>query len=166
MDGIAKVSYTHEDMIAALVANPLISQNELAARYGYTPAWVSRILTSDAFQAKLHEKTVECIDPIIRASVQERFKALVSRSLEILEEKLNKPSEAIPDQFALRTFELGARAAGYGARLDTPPPSQQNVHIHLEGLRDNLVQLLRKTKSEVIEDQRALPVASTGEQGE
>lgn len=152
MPGIAKVRYTHEDMIAQLIANPLISQNELADRYGYSPAWISRIMTSDSFQARLHEESAKYIDPVIRASVQERFKALVSRSLEIIEEKLNKPSDAISEQFALRTFELGARAAGYGARIESQPAPQQNVHIHLENLGDNLVRLLRKRKTEALED--------------
>jgi hypothetical protein len=150
MDGIAKVRYTHEDMIATLIANPLISQNELALRYGYSAAWVSRIMTSDSFQARLHEKSAEYLDPVIRASVQERFKALVSRSLEILEEKLNRPSEAIPDQFALRTFELGTRAAGYGARTDTSPAIQQNVNVYLQQHGEQLVGLLRRKKAEVL----------------
>src|SRR5208283_6217005 len=150
MDHIAKVRYTHEDMIATLIADPLISQNELALRYGYSPAWVSRIMTSDSFQVRLHEESAKYIDPVIRASVQERFKALVSRSLEILEQKLNKPAEAIPDQFALRTFELGARAAGYGARLEQSPVAQQSVHIHLENLGENLVQLFGKRKIEAL----------------
>ena len=150
MDHIAKVRYTHEDMIATLIADPLISQNELALRYGYSPAWVSRIMTSDSFQVRLHEESAKYIDPVIRASVQERFKALVSRSLEILEEKLNKPASAIPDQFALRTFELGTRAAGYGARSDTVPVVQQNVNVYLEQHGENLVHLLRKKKAEVL----------------
>ena len=31
---IAKVRYTHEDCIDCIIANPGISQNDLAARYG------------------------------------------------------------------------------------------------------------------------------------
>lgn len=151
MNAIAKVNYTHEDMISTLIANPLISQNDLAARYGYSPAWVSRIMTSDAFQARLHEESARHLDPVIRASVQERFKALVSRSLEILEEKLNKPSEAISDQFALRTFELGSRAAGYGARIESTPTTPVSVHVHLEQMADNLTGLLRRKKTEALE---------------
>ena len=74
--GVARVSYTHDAMIDAIIHNPTISQNQLAAHFGYTPGWVSQIIASDAFQARLAERTGELVDPTIRASVEDRFKAL------------------------------------------------------------------------------------------
>ena len=53
MGNLDKIRYTHTDMIDHIIANPWVSQNDLAARYGYTPAWVSNIMASDAWQAAM-----------------------------------------------------------------------------------------------------------------
>src|SRR5206468_207447 len=39
--GPVKLNYTHEDCIDAILANPAITQTELATRYGYTQSWIS-----------------------------------------------------------------------------------------------------------------------------
>jgi hypothetical protein len=147
--GINQVRYTHDDMVDTIVANPVISQNELAARYGYTASWVSQIITSDAFQARLHERREELTDPTIRATMKERFEALIMRSIEILNEKLNKPSDKVSDQLVLQTLGLASRSAGYGARVETPSPAPVNVHLHLNEMAGNLTQLLRREKAKV-----------------
>lgn len=146
--GIAKVSYTHEAMIDLLLANPALSQQELAAHFGYSASWICQILSSDAFQAKYAERAKDVTDPVVMQAVEKRFKALVLRSLEILAEKLERPSESIPDNLALRTFELASRAAGYGGKQDHTPAPAGDIHLHLEGLGGNLVSLLRKKRSE------------------
>lgn len=145
--GIEKVRYTHDGMINLIIANPAVSQNELAKHFGYTASWISQIIASDAFQSRLAERTTELVDPMIRTSVEEKFKGLVLRSLEILAEKLNKPSDQIPDQLALRALEVSSKAAGYGAR-EAPLVQVNNITTHLDELGDNLVRLLRKKKQE------------------
>lgn len=144
---IQKVRYTHDAMIDLIIANPAISQNELALHFGYSPSWISQIIAADAFQSRLAERTKDLVDPMIRVSVEERFKSLVLRSLEILAEKLSKPSHQIPDQLALRTLEVSARAVGYGAKDTTVV--QNTVEVHLDKLGENLVTLLRKKKAEL-----------------
>lgn len=145
---IAKLRYTHEAMVDLIIANPAISQNELARRFGYSPAWVSRVLASDAFQTKLAERSKEVVDPTVRQAVEEQFKGLVLRSLEILQEKLDRPTEQIPDQLALRALEISSRAAGYGGKPEAPPPPPMSVHLHLESMADNLTKLIRRAKGE------------------
>lgn len=149
--GVMKVSYTHDAMINLIIADPTISQNQLAAQFGYTAGWVSQIIASDAFQAQLAERTKDLVDPTIRATVEERFKALVLRSLDILREKLDKPASSIPDQLVVRSLELGSRAMGYGARETPPAAPAVNMHVHLESLGEGLTQLLRRKKGEVFD---------------
>lgn len=145
---IAKVRYTHEAMIDLIIANPAISQNDLAAHFGYSASWISTIMGSDAFQVRFAERTAQLVDPVIKLSVEERFKGMVLRSMEILAEKLSKPSHMIPDNLALRTLELGSRALGYGARPEAVPV-KVDVHQHLNILGENLTKLLERKKSEV-----------------
>jgi hypothetical protein len=138
-------------MIDQILANPCISQNELAAVFGYTASWVSLVMASDAFKARLAEKSKDLIDPILRATVEERFKGLVLRSLEILQEKLNRPPKDVPDQLALRTFELSSRAAGYGVKDPNPAQTPGDLHIHLEAMGEQLTGLLRRKRAEIID---------------
>jgi len=114
--GIQKIRYTHDAMIDLVVANPWISQGEIAERFGYTQAWVSIVFSSDAFRNRLEERRNELVDPTIRASIKERFDALVTRSLEVLQAKLSKPAEQVSDSLALKALELGARALNVGAQ--------------------------------------------------
>lgn len=149
--GIAKLRYTHDAMVDLIIANPAVSQNELAYRFGYSPSWISNVIASDAFQAKLAERAKELVDPVLQSSVEQRFKGLVMRSLEVLEEKLSKPSDMIPDQLALRALEVSSRAAGYGGKSDTQVTPQVNIDIHLETLGSRLTGLLQRRKSEVVD---------------
>lgn len=147
---IAKISYSHEAMIDLIIANPGISQNELARHFGYTPSWISQIISSDTFQSALAKRREQLVDPLIAAEVELQFKSLVSRSLDILHQKLNKPAAEIPDNLALRALEIGSRAAGYGVKDPTQasPSTPAEVHIHLEQLGGGLVALLQRKKRE------------------
>jgi hypothetical protein len=90
--------------------------------------------------------------------VEQQFQAIVRRSLSILMEKLDRPSTQIPDNLALRAFDISTRAAGYGARAEQPKV-QVNVVNHLEGLGANLEALLRRKRAEV--DGEIVDVEST-----
>lgn len=114
MGEIAKISYTHDAMIDLIVANPLIRQMDLAKYFGYTPGWICQIMQSDAFQERLAARKKELVAPVVTQSIEERFKGLVARGQEILQEKLDGPNP--PTELALKVVEAGARALGYGAK--------------------------------------------------
>ena len=118
-NAIARVKYSHDAMIDLLIANPAISQNELAANFGYTVPWVSRIMNSDAFQARLALRKEELLDPVIVASIEEKFRALASKSLDVVLDKLSVTNSA---ELGLKALEISAKALGYGAR-------QQNLNV-------------------------------------
>jgi DNA-binding MarR family transcriptional regulator len=88
MPGPEKVRYSHQAMADLILANPAISQNELAGHFGYTPGWVSQIVNSDAFQAFLATRKEELVNPVITASVEEKLMTLAKKSLDVLHEKL------------------------------------------------------------------------------
>lgn len=110
---IDRVKYTHDAMIDLILAQPSIKQGELAKHFGYTQAWVSRIMNSDAFLARLASRKADIVDPALILSVDEKLRAVASRSLDIVLEKL----EASPsmDQ-ALEAVTVSSKALGYGAR--------------------------------------------------
>lgn len=132
---VAKVRYTHADMIDQIIASPWISQNELAARYGYSPSWVSVVLASDAFQAALAARREEVIDPHLKASIAERFRAITIQSLTRIQQELEKP--ACKPEVMLKAAELGAKSLGLGGHAPPPPPPSDS----LTRLADRLIAL-------------------------
>lgn len=124
---ITKVRYTHTDMIDFIISNPGVSQNELAARYGYSVGWTSRVMSSDAFQSALAARRGELVDPTLVATIEERFRNLTNRSLDRLLEKLDAPQ--VSDTVVLRAVELGAKALGVGGNAPPPAPAQDNLAI-------------------------------------
>lgn len=115
VNGIAKVRYTHDAMIDLIISEPTIKQNDLAAIFDRTPTWVSLIMSSDAFQARLSERRAELVDPAIVASIQERIQAVAQASLGKILDKLSGPLPST-DDFLIKSAKLATDALGYGAR--------------------------------------------------
>ena len=103
---IARVSYTHDAMVDLLIANPQITNNALAEAFGYTPAWVSRIKNSDAFQLRLAARKTDLVDPELTLSIEEKLAHVAHRGLDILAEKLEGPASMIPMDTALKAVEI------------------------------------------------------------
>lgn len=118
-NAIARVKYTHDGFIDLLIQNPGISQGELAREFGYTQAWVSRVMNSDAFLARLAARKADIVDPSIAQTLEEKFRVLASASLDIVIEKLHAVKNV---DTALKALELSSKALGYGAR-------QQNLNV-------------------------------------
>ena len=116
---IQRVKYSHDAMIDLMIANPDVSQGALAQQFGYTQAWVSRVVNSDAFLARLAERKGDLVDPSIAITLDEKFRALAHQSLDVIMEKLTVTKN--PDT-ALKALELTSKALGYGAR-------QQNLNV-------------------------------------
>lgn len=147
---IQKVRYTHEAMIEMIVANPSVSQGELARTFGFSDAWISTVVNSDAFQAKLAQVKEELINPEIRIQINERFRALATKSVQVLMEKLSGPANQVSDQVALRAAELGAKALGLGGNA----PAMTTVitsEDRLQGLAHRLTGLMKAQGGNIVD---------------
>jgi hypothetical protein len=124
-----KMNYTHEALIELMVTHPELKQNDLAKAFGYSAAWLSTIICSDAFQARLAQRREDIIDPVLRLTVEERFKAIVNRSFEVLMEKLSGPASVVSDNVAIRVAEMGGKVlavrAAQGPQGPVLPPGER-----------------------------------------
>lgn len=145
-----KMRYSHQAMADLIVENPAIKQNEIAIIFDRTPGWVSTIITSDAFQCLLASRKAELVDPEITLSHRERFGASLTRSLQVLQEKLARPAGDIPDNLVLRAIELGTKGLGIGAHA--PPPVVPNANEYLPAIADRLARLTGRPLSQPISD--------------
>jgi hypothetical protein len=137
-----------------MLLNPGVHGRQLAVLFGRTPQWVYLVQSTDAFQAYLSRRQEELIDPTIRATLNERARALTLRSMEVMQEKLSRSVEAIPDQFALRAFELAAKATALGGNAPPPPAPNPGEFLpelarRLEALRSPQPEILNITAREV-----------------
>jgi hypothetical protein len=122
---ISKVRYTHDAIIDEILVDPAISQGELSRRFGYTQAWMSIIINSDAFKERLAERKGDLVDPKIKASVEDRLEALAKGALDRL---LDRVESSVP----LKPLELVAIAKlGTGDRANRPagPPVSNNLYV-------------------------------------
>lgn len=117
---IAHVNYSHDAMIDLILAQPDISQGKLAEMFGYTSGWISRVIASDAFQARMDERKAQLVDPQIAKQMNERLEGLATQSLEIVSKKLEEANSA---QYALEALGLSAKALGYGLRGNATGPA-------------------------------------------
>lgn len=150
MGRIGKVKYRHEAMIEEIIKNPTITQRELAQIFGTSEAWISTVYGSDAFQASLARRRDELLDPLVVASIEERFKGLVHQSISVLAEKLEITRN--PD-LALKALDVGSKALGFGARtagggnqnnqfiIQLPPKSDSAQTWNAQYNPDNIKQL-------------------------
>ncbi len=127
-DAIQRVKYTHDAMIDLLIGRPGIRQNEVAKYFGYTAGWVSRVINSDAFQARLALRKGDVTDPLLVQTFEERLKGLANQSLDVIQQKLDATSN--PD-LAVKALELSTKALGMGARPDRAPQTVNNFVVAL-----------------------------------
>jgi hypothetical protein len=152
---IQKINYTHDNMIDLIISQPGISQGALAAIFGYTQSWISTIMASDAFKERLAARRMEVVDPVLVATIEERFEAVTMRSLEVLQEKLEQPHTAVSDQLALQAAALGAKGLGRGGFGQ----SGGNIHVQvkmdanerLARVADRLTNLVRESREGVVD---------------
>jgi hypothetical protein len=122
---LGKIRYTHDAIIDEILLDPSISQNELSAKFGYGIAWMSIVINSDSFKERLAERKGELVDPIIKASIEEKAAAASNRALDRLIDRLDGPNPG-----AIKTQDLVAIAKLTVAPKNLAPPAPtQNLYV-------------------------------------
>lgn len=134
-NGDGKASFSYETLADTLILNPRISVKELSGLFGYTEGWLSIVMNSDAFKVVMQRRKGDLVDPILRATIEDHYKALAAKSCHVLIEKLNAPVHVIPDELALRAAALGAQMFKAAAPVPQAPDSS------IDKLADRLIAL-------------------------
>lgn len=125
---IKRVRYNHDACIDEIIANPSVTQRELAAKFGLSEGYMCLLTGSDAFQARLSERRATLVDPLVVAKVEARLKGLATLSADIVAERL---AESRDSKTALKTLEVATRALGYGARPAAGVAIQNNFVVEV-----------------------------------
>lgn len=123
---LVRVHYSHEAVIDVIIAEPTLTQREIAQRFGRSENWMSIIMGSDSFQAALAKRRDDVTDPFLVATIEERFRGLATQSLQVLAEKLEATRN--PD-LALKALDISSKALGFGARQVNGGATVQNNFV-------------------------------------
>jgi len=130
----AEMPYSHEALIGVAVANPGWGTVKLAQFFGQTPGWLSSVVASDEFQLQLDPVRKQVKQTFLTATLEERFRGLTLRSMEVLQERLDNPN--VQDTTVLKAAELGIKALGLGK-----PAGEEDNKPKVNAL-DKLAQML------------------------
>jgi hypothetical protein len=125
---VAKLNHTHERILDWLVQNPEKSMRECADAFGYTQAWLSTVVHSDAFQVQLSKLNGD-IHSRVAADIPARMAAITDI---VLDKLANIVAETEDKDFLLETGDKILARMGYGVRgnsNNTPAPQVQNNFI-------------------------------------
>lgn len=116
MAELQRISHTHDQIIDWLLANPWEPQSICAAHFRFTEPWLSTLIHSDLFQAKLQSRQ-EAVFGEVMLSVKDRITALAHDSLRRLQEKVASCDDV--DQL-VSASELAVKALGFGPQVGRP----------------------------------------------
>lgn len=124
--GIQKMSIRHEAILDFMLANPLLTNAQVAAHFGVSGPWLSCIKHSDAFQRQLKEKQGELF---VQGVVPLRTKLLAAADMAV-----DRMMELIPLEAELKTSQATAAMVldriGFSPKTNTGIPlSPQTVEV-------------------------------------
>lgn len=130
-------------LVQWIVDHPGATHAEIGTAYGRPAGWFATVMVTQEFLQAMEPRRQEISNPAVTNTIQERFQALLLRSVDVLQTKL---SVAAPgDALVLEAAKLGVRALGLGA--DGRGPAAPGDRHSLESLADRLTSLVTsKTK--------------------
>lgn len=145
---IQKLNHTHERIMDWLVQNPEKSLRECSQHFNYSQAWLSTVINSDAFRAKLAALHGE-----VHARVANDVPARMARIADVVLDRLATVVEHTdnPD-FLLEVGDSILTKMGYGGKSSAPAtPVQNNFTINVNDLASARAQLLSAQSVNTIE---------------
>lgn len=109
---LQNISNTHEALITFLIANPQAKLRDVAAEFGYSQAWLSSLMRSDLFQARLRERQDEVFAGVAQ-EITEKLKSVADIGLEKLATQLEMSEDP---RFIMESTKLALTNLGFGSK--------------------------------------------------
>lgn len=151
---IKELSHTHQAFMDYMLLNPHASLKDMSACFGYTVAWISTVINSDAFQAEFALRRKD-ISARVASTTLEKIKIVADMGLDRLMDIVPHTGDA---DLVLETTDKMLKCLGIshktppGALQGSGPAFQQNNFFVLS--KDKLSSL----RGQIVNGQ-ALPVA-------
>ena len=99
-------------MVELMVQHPEYTHAEFSSHFGYKPSWFAGVLVSPNLQAELDKRRHEVINPNLTGTMDDMFRALLVRSLSVLQVKMEDAE--VLDDTVVKAAMLGVKALGMG----------------------------------------------------
>lgn len=109
------MSTRHEAILQFMIGNPTLKMSEIAGHFGVTPAWLSTIVWSDAFQNQLARRHDELFDVAVVQELGDKVSAAAHMTMD---EYLAKIPTMTTDQLINGSDKL-LKSLGYGSKGTT-----------------------------------------------
>ena len=106
-----------------MLADPSLRQNDLAKHFGLSATWISIMINSDAFKERMRERKAELVDPVLKATLDEKILGVANRAFDKLAERLDNPAANIKTQDLIQIAKLGA------PERPKTPPAAPNLYV-------------------------------------
>lgn len=121
---LGDVSHTHEAIMNWMIAHPERPLRDCAAAFGYSQSWLSTLIHSNLFQARLREKQDQVFSGI-KEDLTTKLGALADIGVEKLQAKMETSEDP---KFILETTKVALATLGFGAKAGAGPVvNAQNV---------------------------------------
>lgn len=138
---LGRLSITHEAVMDWLLCNPGRGQmRDCAEHFGFTRAWLSSMVWSDAFQAKLADKKEELFAASV-IPVREQINGIALRAMDRLAEKIEETEDG---KFLLDTADKMLHKLGYAPKVDLAPGVTSNTQNNYYGVDAGLLAQARE----------------------
>lgn len=162
--GIRRLNFTHHDLARWLLENPAANLGDAAQYFGYTRAWISCIIHSDAFRNYFYELQQQA-DRAVIGDIPARLRGIADAALEALSHELDQCATSglagrVDREFVKETADMALKALGFGGRgngsaVTQPQAPQQNVifaeKVVLQEARERMLARGRPTQGNSLE---------------
>lgn len=151
---VQSLSHRHEAVMNWLILNPERNLRQCADELGYTQSWLSTLIHSDIFQAKLKERQ-DIVFSVVAADVPEKLRGLASIVTDQMAEMLEKNTDK---NFTLDSFDKIMHRAGYAPASARNPGGNPAVQVNNTFVvsREELAQA-RASMQTVVQEPEVLP---------
>lgn len=152
---LANLSFRHQSIVDFMVAYPTAKKGEIAEHFGVTPAWLSIVIHSDAFQAAIRARQDELFRHHV-VPLAEKLAYLAHRTIDKLAEKVETTDEAT-------LLEIGKFSTDR-INWDGKPMAQAQgggavgVHVHITSQ-----QILEEARARVIRGRQGATIEHTAD---
>lgn len=120
---LQSISHVHEAVMNWMIANPQLSMAECARQFGYTQSWLSTMVHSNLFQARLKEKQ-DHVFANLAGTLNEKLAAGADIGVTKLIEKLETSEDP---KFIKETTNMMLDKLGFGAATKVAGAGQVNA---------------------------------------
>jgi len=142
----AALRYSPALFVDLIINNPDYSSKQLGEIFGKPQSWVAQVLASANFQSALDPRRAEVLNPEYAMTLEERFRGLTIRSLNILQDKM-EAGKVLPDMTVLKIAELGIKALGMGQKAAEKAAPEEAPKNSSEMVADRIMAAMAKRKA-------------------